>query len=73
MSMEKRLNKQKRTDEFNKQFYDTVERGVFREISEKEMQSWSGTFNYIAMVEAFKQGPHSTTPLRICMNSSPLL
>jgi hypothetical protein len=61
MSMEKRLNKQKRTDEFNKQFYDTVERGVFREISEKEMQSWSGPFNYIAMVEAFKQGPHSTT------------
>ena len=37
VSMEKRLNKQKRTDEFNKQFYDTVDRGVFREISEKEM------------------------------------
>jgi hypothetical protein len=26
--------------------------------------------NYISMVEAFKEGPHSTTPLRICMNSS---
>ncbi len=36
MSMEKRLSKQKRTEEFNKQFYDTVDRGVFREISEKE-------------------------------------
>jgi hypothetical protein len=34
------------------------------------MQQWPGPFNYIAMVEAFKQGPHSTTPLRICMNSS---
>jgi hypothetical protein len=68
--MEKRLNKQNRTDEFNKQFYDTVERGVFREVSEREMQQWSGPFNYIAMVEAFKQGPHSTTLLRICMNSS---
>jgi len=26
--------------------------------------------NYISMVEAFKEGPHYTTPLRICMNSS---
>jgi hypothetical protein len=26
--------------------------------------------NYISMVEAFKEGPHSTTPLRIFMNSS---
>jgi hypothetical protein len=34
------------------------------------MKQWSGPFNYIAMVEAFKKGPHSTTPLRICMNSS---
>jgi hypothetical protein len=70
VSMEKRLNKQNRTEEFNKQFYDTVERGVFREVSEREMQQWSGPFNYITMVEAFKQGPHSTTPLLICMNSS---
>jgi hypothetical protein len=36
VSMERRLNKQKRTEEFNQQFYDTVKRGVFREISEKE-------------------------------------
>jgi hypothetical protein len=26
--------------------------------------------NYISMVKAFKTGPHATTPLRICMNSS---
>ncbi len=50
MSMEKRLSKQKRTEEFNKQFYDTVDRGVFREISEKEMREWTGPFNYIAIV-----------------------
>jgi hypothetical protein len=30
----------------------------------------SGPIDYISMVEAFKSGPHSTTPLRICMNCS---
>jgi hypothetical protein len=34
------------------------------------MDAWDGPVNYISMVEAFKEGPHSTTPLRICMNSS---
>ncbi len=45
-------------------------RGVLRELSPKEMEEWKGPVNYITMVEAFKEGPHSTTPLRICMNSS---
>jgi hypothetical protein len=35
----------------------------------EELREWKGPFNYIAMVEAFKNGPHATTPLRICMNS----
>ncbi|MFO0005902.1 MAG: hypothetical protein ACK559_32730, partial [bacterium] len=34
------------------------------------MKKWEGPVNYITMVEAIKEGPHSTTPLRICMNSS---
>ena len=34
------------------------------------MAAWKGPVNYIVMVEAFKEGPHSTTPLRICMNSA---
>jgi hypothetical protein len=68
--MEKRLIKQGRVEEFNSQFKDTVERGVFRELSEEELKEWKGPLNYIAMVEAFKNGPHATTPLRICMNSS---
>ncbi len=68
--MEKRLSKQGRVEEFNSQFRDTVERGVFRELSEEELREWKGPFNYIAMVEAFKNGPHATTPLRICINSS---
>jgi hypothetical protein len=69
---EKRLAKEGRTEEFNKQFYETVERAMFKEIGRKEMKKWKGPVNYmyITMVEAFKEGPHSTTPLRICMNSS---
>ncbi len=35
-----------------------------------EMNKWKGPVNYITMVEAFKEGTHSTTPLKICMNSS---
>ncbi len=60
--MEKRLIKQGRVEEFNSQFRDTLERGVFRELSEEELKEWKGPLNYIAMVEAFKNGPHTTTP-----------
>jgi hypothetical protein len=70
LAQEKRLAKQGRTEEFNAEFYKTVERGVFREITKEEMAAWDGPVNYISMVEAFKEGSHSTTPLRICMNSS---
>ncbi len=70
LHQEKRLAKEGRTEEFNKQFYETVGRGVFRELSPKETEEWEGPVNYITMVEAFKEGPHSMTPLRICMNSS---
>ncbi len=34
------------------------------------MAAWDDPVNYISMVEAYKEGPHSTMPLRICMNSS---
>jgi len=68
---EKRLAKQGHTEEFNEEFYKTVEHGVFKEITREEMAAWDGPVNYISMVEAFKEGPHSMTPLRICMNSSP--
>jgi hypothetical protein len=70
LAQEKRLAKQVRTEKFNKEFYKTVERGVFKEIGPEEMAACDGPVNYISMVEAFKEGPHSTTPLRICMNSS---
>jgi hypothetical protein len=46
--MEKRLRKQGRVEEFNSQFRDTVERGVFKELSEEELKEWKGPLNYIA-------------------------
>ncbi len=36
---------------------------VFKEIGPEEMVVWDGPVNYISMMEAFKEGPHSTTPL----------
>jgi hypothetical protein len=70
LAQERRFAKQGRTEEFNEEFYKTVERGVFKEITREEMAAWEGPVNYISMVKAFKEGPHSTMPLRICMNSS---
>jgi hypothetical protein len=68
--MEARLLKTGRLDEFNRQFQDNVDRGVFKAIPREEADQYKGPVNYISMVEAFKTGPLATTPLRICMNSS---
>jgi hypothetical protein len=43
---------------------------LWRRLGLLNLTRGTGPFNYIAMVEAFKNGPHATTPLRICMNSS---
>jgi hypothetical protein len=43
---------------------------VFKPIPKEEADQYKGAVNYINMVEAFKTGPHATTLLRICMNSS---
>jgi hypothetical protein len=66
---EKRLAKEGRTEDINKQFYETGEHGVFKEMGRMEPEKWKGPVNCITMVEVFKEGPHSTTPLSICMNS----
>ena len=41
---------------------------VFKKINNP--QQYDGPVNYISIVDAYKQGPHSTTPIRLCMNSS---
>ncbi len=48
LAQEKRLAKQGRTEEFNTEFYKTVERGVFKEITKEEMAAWDGPVNYIS-------------------------
>ncbi len=68
--MESRLLKKGRLEEFNRQFQDNVDRGVFKPIPKQEADRYSGAINYISMVEAFKTGPFATTQLRKCMNSS---
>jgi hypothetical protein len=68
--MEARLLRTGRLDEFNRQFQDNVDRGVFKALTREEMERYKGPVNYISMVKAFKTGPHTTTPQRICMNSS---
>ncbi len=55
--METRLLKKGRLDEFNRQFQDNVDRGVFRPIPKEEADQYKGAVNYISMVEAFKTGP----------------
>ena len=67
--MENRLERQNLREDFNQVFKDSVNRGVFQEISKEEDDAYNGPKFYISMVEAFKQSSKST-PLRICMNSS---
>jgi len=67
---ERQLAKKGRLQEFNDAFSEIVNRGVFRELSAQELQDWSGPVNYVGMVVAYKSGPHASTPLRICVNSS---
>ena len=68
-NLESQLIKQGRLEEFNAAFQDIIDRGVFRRMDAQDFQ-WEGPVNYISIVCAFKQGPHQSTPLRLCMNSS---
>ena len=70
LSLEKRLDKTKQMPQFNEQFQDAVDRGVFREISREEADRYKGPVNYVTITEAYKEGDQVTTPLRLCMNSS---
>ena len=69
-SLERRLNKTDNLQSFNKQFQDALDRNVFQAVGTEEMSSYTGPVNYITITEAFKDGAESTTPLRLCMNSS---
>jgi hypothetical protein len=67
--LEKRSDKGGRT-EFNKQFHKNMDSRVLRKLTKEEMGTYKRPLNYIPMVEGFKNGPYTTTPLRLCMNCS---
>ena len=69
-SLERRLRRTQNLENFNQQFQDAVGRKVFEPVTKEEMQQYSGPINYITITEAFKDGEGTTTPLRLCMNSS---
>jgi hypothetical protein len=56
VSQENRLIETKRMVEFNQQFQDTVERGVFRKLTMKEVAYYPGLVIFITTTEAFKNG-----------------
>lgn len=67
---EKRLSKDVSVKEqYCNQFQDFVDRGVFREIPEKEMNEYQGAVCYISHHEVYKEGSAST-PVRIVLNTS---
>lgn len=70
LSLEKRLAKAGQLEAFDQQFLEAVDRGVFRPLTKTEAAGYKGPINYVSIVEAYKPGPHVTTPIRLCMNSS---
>ena len=69
-SLEAKLIKQNRLTEFNEAFKDIVHRGVFKELFPQDIEEWGGPVNFISLVCAYKSGPHQSTLLKLCINSS---
>ena len=55
--------------EYCEQFQDFVNRGIFREVSDIELQQYSGPRRYISHHEVFKEDSAST-PVRLVLNTS---
>ena len=66
-NLEKRLKKTSMLEDFNVQFNETVDRGVFEKVVDDD---YAGPVNYISIVDTYKTAPDATTPIRLCMNSS---
>jgi hypothetical protein len=54
--MEASVVQTERLGEFNQQFQDNVDRGVFKALTHKEADDYKGPVNYISMVEVFNTG-----------------
>ena len=68
-SEEKKLLREGLTDEFNQKFDEFLELGTIAEVSQAEMDSWTGPEHYVSIQHVLK--PDSvTTRLRLVINSS---
>ena len=67
--LEKRLTRNKTRHIYNAEFRGYVERGVFKELTKVEMETWEGPVNYISHHGVPKQSSGTTT-LRLVSNSS---
>ena len=69
-SLEKRLKKNGQMNNFQEQFDDAVNRGIFVKLTDSQVENFTGPVNYVTLTEAYKEGEDVTTPIRLCMNSS---
>ena len=68
-ALENKLSKNKTRENYNVEFQGYVDRGVFKELSNAEMEAWDGPVNYISHHDVPKPSSVSTA-LRIVSNSS---
>ena len=67
--LESRLKAKQELIDYNKEIRDFLDRGVLRELSNHELESWEGPVNYISHHGVLKPGS-ATTKLRVVSNSS---
>ena len=68
--LEKRLSRnQVNSDCFRAQMDDAIDRGVYKEISSEELESYKGPVRYTTLHEVHKEGSAST-PIRVVSNTS---
>ena len=66
---ERKLAKERLTEEFNDKFDEFLKLGTIEEISQNEMDSWNGPVHYVSMQHVVKPD-NLTTRLRVVINSS---
>ena len=67
--LEDRLIKADRLEDFNKSFQQQIDLGVYKVVPEDELVPKDGfAVNFVGLTESYKEG--STTPVRVCSNSS---
>ena len=67
--LEPRLKVKQELTDYNKEIREFLDRGVLRELTKQELESWEGPVNYISHHGALKPGS-TTTKLCVVSNSS---